>query len=70
MAISRSEVTEHLVAEDLVATARLAARGRARFGSGGGQVDELLRRLDRQGPQQNLIEEREDRRVRADSKGK
>ena len=66
-ALGALEVTEHRVAEDLLAITRLAARGRARVGAGGAEVDELLRRFDRKGHQQDLIEERKDGGIRADS---
>ena len=62
------EVPEHRVAEDLVASARLAARIRARLGSRRLEVDQLLGVRHRQRAQQHLVEQRENRRIRANSK--
>ena len=63
------EVAEHRVAEDLVAPAGLAARLRPRLRAGRRQVDQPRRFLDRQRPQEELLEEREDRGIGPDAQG-
>ncbi len=60
------EIAEHRVAEHLIAVARLVARRGARLGSGGSQVHEAGRGVHRHRPEQQLVEDREDCRVRAD----
>ena len=60
------EVSEHRVAEHLVAVPGLVARLGPRLGPWRRQVDEPGRLGHRQRPQQHLVEQREDRRVRAD----
>ncbi len=60
------EVTEHRVAEDLVAVARLVARVAARLGAGRREVHQLFRGTHRERPQQHLVEQREDGRRRPD----
>jgi hypothetical protein len=61
------EVAVHRIAEDQVAVARLVARLRARLRSGRAEVDEPLRLGHGEGAEKHLVEEREDRRVRADA---
>ena len=61
------EVAKHRVAEDLVAAARLAARLRAGLRPGRRQVHQLFGVRHRQRPQQHLVEQRENRRIRANS---
>ena len=54
------EIAEHRVAEDLVALARLVARVASGLGPRRREVHQLVGRLDRQRPQQHLVEQRED----------
>ncbi len=62
------QVPKHRVAEDRVAGAGLTARYRPAARSGRHEVDESLRLWHVQRPQQGLIEDRENRDVRADAK--
>ena len=61
------EVAEHRIAQHLVAVAGLIARVRAGLRPGRSEIDEARRVGDRQRPAKHLIEEREDRRVRANA---
>ncbi len=61
------QIPEHRVAEDLVAASLVVARLRPRLGARVGEVDQLVRRLHRECPQQHLVEERKDRGVGADA---
>ena len=61
------EVAEHRVAEDGFAVPRVVARVRARLGSGRQQAHQPLGLRHGQRSKQQLVEQREDRRVRADA---
>ena len=63
------EISEHRIAEDLFAVAGRPARRRPWLGPWRGQIDQRPRILDRQRPEQELVEQREDGGVRADSQG-
>jgi len=63
------EVAEHRVAEHLLAVAGLLARRGAGLGPGRAQVHQLAGRRHRQGPQQHLVEQREDGRIGANTQG-
>ncbi len=67
--LSFLQIPEHRITEDYVTVTRIIAGLRARFGTWCREIDQLLRILNRQSGQKHLIEEREDSRVRADSKG-
>ena len=61
------EVAEHRVAEHDLAAACLRAALHTGLGAGCAEVDQLLRFGDRERTEQDLVEEREDRRVGADA---
>ncbi len=61
------QVQEHRVGKDGIAVARVVARVRAVLDAGRPEIDQRLRRLDRQRAQENLVEQRKNRGVRADA---
>ena len=61
------EVAEHGIAEHVVTAAGVAARCRTLFGAGRAEVDEANRLRNGQRPEEHLVEQREDRGVRADA---
>ena len=63
------QITEHRVAEQLVATALAGATDQAGLGARGLEIHQPFRLDDRQRTQQELAVEREDRGVRPDAEG-
>ncbi len=63
------EVAEHGIAEGVVAVAGLVARGPAGLRPWRAEVHQPRRVLHRQRPEQHVVEDREDRGVRADAEG-
>jgi hypothetical protein len=61
------QVSEHRVAENDVTVAGLIAGLHPGLGAGRTEIDELLGMIDRERPEQHLVEHREDRRVGADA---
>ena len=61
------EIAEHRVAENGIAVASHVALRLPGLGAGGGEVDQPMGLLHRQGAQQHLVEQRENSGVRADA---
>ena len=62
------EIAEHRITEDRLRAAGVVARLGSRLRAGRRQVDQPPRVLHRQGPEQHLVEQREDRGIRANAK--